>query len=329
MTSISIIGAGRAATLHAAAATMADDIDLVGIAGRRVGAAAELSQQAETNDLSIEQAIDRSDAIVVAVPPADAPAVLATIGSRVGAVLVETPSARSTTELCAQEEGPPTMIAANLLHAPATRRALSIVSRMAGPHHFALTCRMSRPDWGCHATPGFGGGAILDPGCRVLPILLGALAAPVVTVSAKFVTGDDRIDTSASLKLVTDQESQRDVVMNVLWDGEATSVSLEVASDDAVVQLELSPEPTLEVNGEAAPLMIYGDPFFDLGYVDQIIRLGAVSQGDAAPWPGYELAAGLLDIAAAAAFSSNHQGLATTPGVGYPQRPVWNLLGGA
>lgn len=221
------------------------------------------------------------------------------------------------------------MIGANLLHAPATRRALSIISRMADPHHFALTCRMDRPDWGSHGTPGFGGGVILDPGCRVLPILLAALAAPVESVSAELQVGDDRIDTRASLELDTNRPSQRDITMNVRWEDDSSSVGLEVASDNAVVQLELSRHPTLEVNGEPAPLAIYGDPFFDLGYVDQVVRLGAVSRGEAQAWPSYELASGLLDIASAAAFSSSHQGRTTSPGSGYPQRAVWNLLGGA
>ncbi len=326
MTSISIIGAGRAAGVHAAAFPLATDVDLVGIAGRRIGQAAELARQAEVAELTFDDAIARSNAVVVAVPPADTPAVLDAIGSRVAAVLVETPSAPSSPELDDRIDRPRTMIGANLLHAPATRRTLSEIARIDHPHHFTLRSQGPRPDWGCHGTPRFGGGVLLDPGCRLLAVLLAAIAAPVVSVIAKVRSDAQQIDTSASLRLLTDQAEQPEITIQIGWGDDGPTTSLEVAGDEAVIQLELSPPPTLEINGEPVSLPGSGNPFVDLGYAAQITRLGAVARGDAAPWPEYQLASGLLDIASAAAFSSTHQGIAVSPGAGYPQQSVWNIL---
>ncbi len=328
MTAIGIIGAGRAAALHAAATETAPDAGLVGIAGRRPGDAAELASQAGASDLSIEELITRSDAIVVAVPPVDAPSVLEQIGSRVGAVLVETPSACSTPQLAELPDRPPTMIGANILHAPATRRALAEIAKMTTPHHFALRSRSPRPDWGSHASPEFGGGAILDPGLRVLPVLLAAIAAPINTVSADMGLDIRRIDDRASLSFVTAAKHQRDVTMEIAWDDVDPMVELEVASDDSVVQLRLSTSPSLEVDGELVGIPGGDNPFFDLGYTDQIARLVAVAARSAAPWPGYELASGLINIATAAAHSATHQGVDVEPGIGYAPRSVWQTLGG-
>jgi len=331
MTSISIIGTGRAASFHAAAALLADHVELEGVVGRHLGKASELAQQAEVPEFTLEQALNRSEAVVIAVPPADTPAVLAAVGDRVSAILVETPSAASSPDLEAPSDNgrPPTMIAANLLHAPATRRALREISSMDSPFHFSLRSRGTRPDWGDHDTPRFGGGAILDPGCRIMPLLLAALGAPVVSVCAELPADSRRIDTSAKLELKTDVFHHRDITIDIAWGDEAPTTTLEVASENSVVQLELAPPPTLEVNGETVMIAEVDDPYTELGFRAQIERLGAIARGDSAPWPDITLASGLIDIATAAAFSSSHQGISVTPGTGYPQRSVWSLLGGA
>lgn len=331
MTSISIIGSGRAAALHAAASLLAEHVELEGIVGRHLGKAMNLASQAGVPELTFDQALSRSEALVVAVGPADAPAVLAYIGDRVSAVLVETPSGTSSSdfEKSTATSHPPTMIASNLLHAPVTRRALHEISSMDEPHHFALRSRGARPDWGDHGTPRFGGGATIDPGSRILPILLAALAAPVISVSGEITADAENIDTHAILELRTDVEHHRDITIDIMWSDDAPTTSLEVASNDAVVQLELSPPPTLEVNGDPVDIASTGDPYTDLGFTAQMERLGAIARGDAAPWPDYGLASGLIDIATSATFSSSHQGIWVSPGAGYPQRSVWSLLSSA
>ena len=331
MTSISIIGTGRAAGFHAAASLLADHVELEGIVGRHLGRGAELANQAGVPELTLEQALSRSEAVVVAVPPADAPAVLTSIADRVSAVLVETPSGTSGPDLDLGDDlvRPPTMIAANLLHAPVTRRALREIAAMSEPHHFVLRHRGPKPDWGDHGSPSFGGGAILDPGCRILPLLLAALAAPVVAVSGELIADSKRIDISASLELQTDVDHHRDVSVDIRWNDDAPTTALEVASSDAVVQLELAPPPSLEVNGESVYSGSSDNPYLELGFIDQITRLGSIARGDASPWPDFALASGLIDIATAAAFSSSHQGIGVSPGAGYPQRSVWSLMGGS
>ncbi len=331
MTSISIIGTGRAAAFHAAAALLAEHVELEGVVGRHLGKASELAAQAEVPELTLEQALGKSEAVVVAVPPADTPSVLAAVAGRVSAVLVETPSGSSTPDLDALADTalPPTMAAANLLHAPITRRALQEIASMDSPFHFALRSHGPRPDWGDHGTPRFGGGAVIDPGCRIMPLLLAALGAPVVSVCAELPADSERIDVRASLELRTDNLLHRDITVDITWGDDSPSTSLEVASDDTVVQLELAPPPTLEVNGETVMIADSDDPYTELGFKAQIERLGAMARGDAAPWPDFSLAPGLIDIATAAAFSSSHQGISVSPGSGYPQRSVWSLLGGA
>jgi len=331
MTSISIIGTGRAAALHAAASLLADHVELEGIVGRHLGRGSELAGQAGVPELTLEQALSRSEAVVVAVPPADAPTVLTSIADRVSAVLIETPSGLTSPDLevGSDDVRPPTMVASNLLHAPVTRRALQEIASMNEPYHFVLRHRGPRPEWGEHGSPRFGGGAIIDPGCRLLPILLAALAAPVVSVSGALLADSQRIDTSAILELQTDVDHHHDVSVDIRWSDDAPTTALEVASNDAVVQLELAPPPTLEIDGEIVELGSSENPYTELGFTAQITRLGAIARGDAAPWPDFTLASGLIDIATAAAFSSSHRGIAVSPGAGYPQRSVWNLLGGS
>ncbi len=329
MTSISIIGAGAAASIHASAAEFATGVELVGVVGGRGSAAIGFAEQFGIESITFTEAMSRSDALIVAVPPADMPAVLATIDGRIAAVLAETPQALSTPELVYRADRPPTMLGCNLLHAPATRRALALVAEMSTPHRFALHHRGARPDWGCHGTSSFGGGAIIDPGSRLLPVLLAAVGSSVRSVSASLAAGPDRIDTAASLQFTTEQEHQTDVTMEIVWDEQAPSTSLEVAGAEEVVRLELMPPVTLESNGLEIAVAEESNPLMDLGYVAQFTRLGAVARGEAVPWPDYELASGIIDVATAAAFSSTHQEVEVSPGLDYPQRSVWTILGGS
>jgi predicted dehydrogenase len=258
-----------AATMHAEATLKTRAATLVGVGGR-VGSGDALAAAAGVPCLDLESLIEASDALVIASPPDSVSEIIAAVGDRVRAILVESPlpPAMATPTI-------PAMTAANLVHAPAVRSGLATIAKMT-PHHLQLRSAQPRPTWGSHGAAGYGG-PLLDPGARLLPVLLAAAGASVVSSEqSKSGPSDDR---SISITLA----DGRTIGMRSSWADGPTYAELEAADAGGVVQISFFPFPRVEIDGRLIePEEI--PPVQSLGFVNQIERFVRVADGDAEPW---------------------------------------------
>lgn len=275
MTTIGILGGGRGATLHADAAIHTRGVELIGVGGRP-GSAGELAEQAGVPDLGLP-ALCGADALIVAVPPADVARALSLVqnevtgGAPLAALMVEPPlRALPSTTI-------PTVLGANLLHAPVVKQALREIAAMSAPHHLQLRVRQPAPTWGAHGSPAFGG-PLHDPGIRMASLLLAAAAEPAVHVEHAEIDG--------GIHAAIELESGRRAGLDVAWVEGSSRIELEAADDGGVILLTLDPLPRLEVDGRTIePPDLH--PLEALGFVPQIDRLAATVTG-AAAWPTAE-----------------------------------------
>ncbi len=265
--------------MHAQAATMTSGVELVGVGGG-ARAAGELAAAAEVPDLPLDTLIDRSEVLIVAVPPMAASEVAEAMAGRVGAVLFEAPALDAIGHV-----GCPAMVGANLLHAPAVRRGLRAVSELHQPHHLALRSSQPAPTWGAHGTVEFGGAAS-DPGVRLAPVLLAAAGSPAVSATAE-ITGHP-VEESALIRFHLDDG--RSSVLNSHWAAGSARAELEVADESGAILVSLLPEPSLELNGNPVALD-HLRPLVALGFVPQIERLVSLGRGGGNAW--LELSTGL------------------------------------
>jgi len=272
VTTIGIIGGGRAATLHADAALQMRRIDLIGVGGRP-GSADRLASDAGVSNLALPLLCE-ADLVVIAVPPSEVSDVAGLVaneilrGSPVRAVMIE-PPLRSLPVLSV-----PTVLAANLLHAPVVKQALRAIAAMQAPHHLQLRVRQPAPTWGAHGTPAFGG-PLHDPGIRLAPLLLAAAAETAVHV--------EQVEIGGGVHAAIELESGRRVGLDVAWTEGPAQIELEVADDGGVILLTLDPFPRLEIDGRhIEPPDLH--PLDALGFVGQLDRLSRTADG-ADPWP--------------------------------------------
>ncbi|MDG2216661.1 MAG: Gfo/Idh/MocA family oxidoreductase [Acidimicrobiales bacterium] len=290
MTRIGIVGAGIAATMHAEAVLNTRAATLVGVGGR-VATGEALGTAANVPHLDLESLIAASDALVIASPPETVADIVAMIGSRVRALLIESPLPLSLVTPVI-----PTMVAANLLHAPTVRLGLAAIAKM-NAHHLQLRSTQPRPTWGSHGTD-VGNEPLLDPGARLLPVLLAAAGSSVVGSERR------KIGPAEDYALRLELTDGRTVEMRSSWAHGEVNAELEAADTSAVVQISFFPFPRLEIDGqpiepeETAAVR-------SLGFVNQIERLARVAKGDAEPW--LPLASG-QGIRALLAETSGHTG---------------------
>ncbi len=267
-----------AATMHAEAVLKTRAATLVGVGGR-AGSGDALAAAAGVPCLDLESLIKASDALVIASPPASVPELVVAIGERVRALLIESPLPPSMATPTI-----PAMTAANLLHSPAVRSGLAEIAKMK-PHHLQLRSAQPRPTWGAHGTDGHGG-PLLDPGARLLPVLLAAASTSAVGAEQNEVGSAD--DRSISINLA----DGRTIDMRSSWADGPTYAELEAADAGGVVQISFFPFPRLEIDGRAIePEEI--PPVQSLGFVNQIERLVRVANGDAEPWLAFASGQGI------------------------------------
>ncbi len=295
MTTLAIIGAGRAATLHAESSRGVAGVRLIGIGGRAPGRAGEVAAALGCDELSVAEMIRRADMLIVAVPPAEVAGVLAQIPPDLP-MIVESPV--GVDSRCDPGDRPNTMLGANLLHAPIASRGLAAISGLGEPHHLVLRANAPRRAW---STTGVArSGAMLDLGGRLLPVLLAAAAQPVVEVSASL-NLQDGVDIAADLDVrIADGRSLR---AQFRWDEGPASANLEAAGDSSVVSVDLWPLPVLEVDGDGVASAEGQEPLHSLGFVSQLRRLAAVAANRAAAWPELSSGFGVLRIMEAAELS--------------------------
>ena len=314
VTSVGIVGAGRAATLHAEAVRAARGAHLAGVAASSTTSpsAAALAGALDCPVLTVRELADACDAAVIATPPADRAEPLAELASsrRLRVVLVESPAATTldgVADLGAAFTGRPVMAGVNLLHAPAVRQMLDAVRDM-DPHHLELRLAVPDPARGSDSGSSFGGGVTMDPTAGFWPVLMAALGSAVRLVTAPRAEVVGGLDHAAEVLLQgTDGRTARAVLR---WGARVTEAAVEAADPEHVARVDVWPAPTAEIDGEAAgPPADVSNPLVALGFVAQIERLVRAVNGEVQPWPDLAVASSALTISAAAALSAQRNGV--------------------
>ena len=313
MTSVGIVGAGRAATLHAEAIRAARGVTLAGVSGLSPDSprAAALAAALDCPALALSELSRACEAVVIATPPASRAEVLAELASsrRVRAVLVESPAATTVegiARLGSVFAGRPVMAAVNLLHAPDVRRMLEAAADM-DPHHLELRLAVPDPARGPDAGRAFGGGVTVDPGAGFWPVVMAAMGTAVESVAASRFDVSDGLDHAAEVLLHA--AGGRRARAELRWGAPVAEAAVEAADSAHVARVDIWPVPVVEVDGApVGPPEGSTHPLVALGFVAQIERLVRVSDGEAQPWPDLAAASSALTIAAAASLSARRGG---------------------
>lgn len=295
MTTLAIIGAGKAAVLHAESSRAIAGVQLIGIGGRTLGSGSAAAEALDCDELTVDDMVRHADMLVVAVPPGDTGGVLALIPPD-RPLIVESPVGMKPSANMGNH--PNAMLGANLLHAQIARRGLASINDLTDAHHLVLRANGLRPWWHASAEES---GVMLDLGGRLLPVLLAAAGQPVVEVSARLSgQGDAGIGAELDLRL----DDGRLIHAALRWEVEPPAADIEAASANAVVALRLWPFPALEVDGSEIATAESQEPLHALGFVSQLQRLTAVANHQAAPWPELSSGFGMLRIIEAALLSA-------------------------
>ena len=314
MTSVGIVGAGRAATLHAEAVRAASGLTLAGVSASLPASprAAALAAALDCPVLTLAELSRVCDVAVIAAPPAACAEALAGLGSsrRLRAVLVESPAAttiQGVAGLGSLVAGLPVMASVNLLHAPAVRRMLETVATM-DPHHLELRLAVPHPDRGPEAGRVFGGGVTVDPGAGFWPILLAAIGVEVESVAALRSVVVDGLDHAA--EVVLHAADGRRARAELSWGARVAEASVEAADSARVARVDIWPAPVAEIDGAAVDLPPGSShPLVALGFAAQIERLARAGDGEARPWPDLAAASSALTVATAASLSIRNGGV--------------------
>ncbi len=313
MTSVGIVGAGRAATLHAEAVRAASGVTLAGVSTRSPVSprAAALAGAMDCRVLSLTELAGACDVAVIATPPAACAEALTGLApsGRLRAVLVESPPATTVAGIAGLGRtlaGRPVMAAVNLLHAPTVRRVLETVATM-DPHHLELRLAVPHPARGRGAGRAFGGGVTVDPGAGFWPVVLAALGDAVESVATLSHGTADGLDCAAEVLLQA--VGGRRARVDLRWGAPVAEAALEAADSAHVARVDMWPAPAAEIDGIAAgPASGSGHLLAALGFVAQIERLARVGEGEARPWPDLAVASSALIVAAAASLSMRRGG---------------------
>ncbi len=328
MTTIGIIGAGRAATLHAEAIRATPNTRLAGVAARSPDSprAAALAEALRCRVLTVPQLLQVCDAAVVAAPPLTRVEILRELSAstKLKAVLIESPAATTLdaiTELpavfdehqIAEHQTRQIMSATHLLHAAAVKRMLEVTATM-NPHHLQMRLSLPTPARGASDQLAFGGGVLMDQTPGFWPVLLTALGSDAVSVSVPRFELNNAIDCAADVTIQGANGRQASAVLR--WGASVAEASFEAADIQQVARVDIWPTPVVEINGIPDPLpdnqfcraSPAANPLAALGYVNQIMHLVEICSGRAQAQPDLSMASSALAISAAAALSIQRNG---------------------
>jgi len=323
-TTVALAGAGAIAVVHALAAPDAGCMVVAvasagGSSARHLAGQLDEQHRHDVRHVSVAELPAGADVMVVATPP-DSHAELALAALAAGAdVLVEKPFATTLADAdrlvaAASAAGAPLLrCAENLLHAPAWSRAMAHRSGVGSLRHLSAATRSTPPTWGHFERPLTAGGVLFDLGPHPLALVMELADEPVVGVSATMSStradgADD--DASVSLRFTSGLVASVDVS----WTATDPEWFVQAASDGGVVRLELYPEVTLELDGEAVGIPSrYPDAadvrLEQMGYVDQLRDTAAAADGSTdRPGQTPEQARDVLEVICAAYASAGAGG---------------------
>ena len=286
-------GAGAIAVVHSLAAPAAG-LRISAVASRGGSSARHLAGNLDTRKVALDALPAGAEFLIVATPP-DSHEKFVSQGLAAGAtVLVEKPltttlaSADRLVELAQRTDPARVRVAENLLHSPYWLIAKSKADASGPPSHLSARIVQPPPQWGHFLEPLVSGGVLFDLGPHPIALVLGLAASNAVAVSAELWSErPDGADDLAVVRvrfgsgLVTEIEtSWRGDSSDGAPDGNGAQWAIQAAWPDAVVRLEFSPEPSVEVNGEPIAVTLPSrpkpvvDPRLEShGYVEQLIDM--------------------------------------------------------
>lgn len=281
--SLALAGAGAIAAAHALAAGPAN-LTVRAVASRRGTSARHLAGQLDANRVPVDRLPAGADVLVVATPP-DTHEHLLLQGLAAGArVLVEKPltttlaSADRMVAAAAGPGAPRTLVAENLLASPYWRAALEHRQQGVPLTHLSAQVVQPPPNWGHFLEPLESGGVVFDLGPHPISLVIGLADEPVVAVSGRLSsTRSDGADDEARIEIRFASGLVAGIELS--WTSPVTQWSLQAATPDRVIRLEITPETVLEVDGETVPVPTryeVVDPRLEsLGYVDQLVMIAS------------------------------------------------------
>lgn len=228
--------------------------------------------------------------MVIATPPETHQRLFTQGVSAGSAVLVEKPlttTLAAADEMVAVAEGPSapaTMVAENLLSSPYWRTALACRRRTGVLAHLSAHVVQPPPNWGHFLDPLQSGGVLFDLGPHPIALVSELADETAVAVSAELSSRrDDGADDDATMTIRF--ASGLRAVIELSWTASEPHWSLQAASPDTVVRLELVPEAHVEVNGDpvAVPQIydVVDQRLETMGYVDQLRSLASLASSGA------------------------------------------------
>lgn len=283
---VGLAGAGYMAVVHALAAQSAG-MQVRAVASSGGTSARHLAGEIDARRVRPEQLPAGAGVMIVATPP-DSHEELTLQGLSAGAkVLVEKPlttTLASADRMVSAAEGATARCAENLLHAPAWREFRRRRPALGPLGHLSMRTLQQPPDWG-HLDGALPyGGVLFDLGPHPVALALEAAGEPPAGVRGELVsTRDDGADDDATVRI--DFPSGLVAELRVSWTAVEPEWSVQAASPDGVLRLELLPEVLLEHDGEQIAVTsrhsVPDARLEQMGYVDQLLDLvaGAPGQG--------------------------------------------------
>lgn len=258
MTKVALMGAGWAGTVHAMVASALPGVAVTWVGSRTQANADRLAAMGNVDAGTLGEVPKKVDLVVISTPPDEHAASLDAALDTRGAVLVEKPLCATLAEAdamidAAERSGRVVGLAENLLFSPLVDAALAHRATLGPLTRLAVRCEQPPPSWGHYLEPLVAGGVLFDLGAHPIALVL-ALAAPAspTSVSATLeTTRDDGADDDARVEITFDSGLVASV--DVSWRGEGDPTwTVEAATLDGVIRLELLPAPTLELDGDDA-----------------------------------------------------------------------------
>lgn len=289
---LALCGAGMIAGVHALAARQLG-FPVVAVASRTAARSQQRAAELRSRAVTYEQLPSGADIVIVATPPALHFDHAVHALERQAAVIVEKPFVATLNEadrlvMIADRYANRLLYAENLVFAPAVQSFLNLIPDCGPLEHVSLRTVQSAPTWGDFLQPTWGGGVLFDLGVHplALAVLIGRKCGAGEIVAVRADLDGAEVDTDARVTLTYANGST--ALVHASWEGgDVANWDVQVASNSAVLRLELLPEITLERNGEPMPLpgASGSHPFVDqLGYVNQV-RLAAAAFARGLPPP--------------------------------------------
>lgn len=321
MTTLAFAGAGRITVVHGLAARSVDGLQVTHVASRTMATAQERAGQIGATACRYEDLPAGADVVLVATPPGRHAADALQAIDAGAHVILEKPLATTLDQADAlvtasAAAGHALGYAENLAFAPVIVAAIGQTGELGPLRHVEVRALQGRPDWGGFLQADWGGGTLFDLGVHPLAVALllaqAAASGPAVSVRAELAGADD-IEVDEHARMWVTFASGLVATVEASWAGDQAVWDLQAAGDTGVVRAELTPNLSLERDGEPLALPPLPDgadipQIHQFGYVAQLEDLLADFAAGREPVMSAEFGREVLELVCAAYASAGHAG---------------------